>query len=172
MVTYNDVFGARTILQGTQGPVSYYRLSALAEHGVRGLERLPFTVKIILENLLRHAGGELVTKEDVLSLANWQPGQTTTSNAEYPFLPARVLLQDFTGVPAVADLAAMRSAVSRMQGDPQKINPLVPADHWRLARMLNVNMSAMVNAMPYYVGVSRLSAISAWFHRALVLCIR
>ena len=128
MTAYKDVFSARATLKSAQGPVSYYRLSALAEHGVRGLERLPFTVKIILENLLRHAGGELVTKEDVLSLARWQPGQSATSNAEYPFLPARVLLQDFTGVPAVADLAAMRSAMSRMNGDPQKINPLVPAD--------------------------------------------
>jgi aconitate hydratase len=128
MTTYKDVLGARTTLEGAQEPVSYYRLNALAERGVQGLERLPFTVKIILENLLRHAGGELVTQEDVLSLARWKPGQSATSNAEYPFLPARVLLQDFTGVPAVADLAAMRSAVSRMQGDPQKINPLVPAD--------------------------------------------
>jgi aconitate hydratase len=128
MTTYKDVLGARTTLKGTQGPVSYYRLSALAEHGVQGLELLPFTIKIILENLLRHAGGELVTKEDVLALARWKPGQSATSNVEYPFLPARVLLQDFTGVPAVADLAAMRSAVARMQGDPQKINPLVPAD--------------------------------------------
>ena len=128
MTTYKDVLGARATLKGAQGPVSYYRLNALVEHGVQGLERLPFTVKIILENLLRHAGGELVTQEDVLALAHWQPGQSATSNAEYPFLPARVLLQDFTGVPAVADLAAMRSAMSRMQGDPQKINPLVPAD--------------------------------------------
>src|SRR5215469_15904342 len=128
MATYKDVFSARATLKSAQRPVSYYRLGALAKHGVQGLERLPFTVKIILENLLRHAGGELVTKEDVLSLARWWPGQSATSNAEYPFLPARVLLQDFTGVPAVADLAAMRSAVSRMNGDPQKINPLVPAD--------------------------------------------
>jgi aconitate hydratase len=128
MATYKDVFGARATLSGVQGTVSYYRLGALVKHGVQGFERLPFTIKIILENLLRHAGGELVTKEDVLSLAHWQPGQSATSNAEYPFLPARVLLQDFTGVPAVADLAAMRSAISRMNGDPQKINPLVPAD--------------------------------------------
>src|SRR5438045_3650709 len=128
MATYKDVFGARAALPSAHGTVSYYRLGAVAENGVRGLERLPFTVKIILENLLRHAGGELVTEADVLSLARWQPGQSATSSAEYPFLPARVLLQDFTGVPAVADLAAMRSAVARMQGDPQKINPLVPAD--------------------------------------------
>ena len=128
MTTYKDVFGARTILDGAHGTVHYYRLAALAERGVQGLERLPFTVKIILENLLRHAGGELVTEDDVLSLAGWTPGSSTGSEAEYPFLPARVLLQDFTGVPAVADLAAMRSAVARVNGDPQKINPLVPAD--------------------------------------------
>ncbi|GCE27360.1 aconitate hydratase A [Dictyobacter alpinus] len=129
MTTYKDVFNARTTLEGIQNSsIHYYRLAALAEHGVQGLERLPFTIKIILENLLRHAGGELVTKDDVLSLAGWTPGKSAGSEAEYPFLPGRVLLQDFTGVPAVADLAAMRSAVARMQGDPQKINPLVPAD--------------------------------------------
>jgi len=128
MTTYKDVFGARRILDGAHSTVHYYRLATLAEQGVQGLERLPFTVKIILENLLRHAGGELVTKDDVLALARWTPGSATTSEAEYPFLPARVLLQDFTGVPAVADLAAMRSAVARVNGDPGKINPLVPAD--------------------------------------------
>ncbi|GER88719.1 aconitate hydratase A [Dictyobacter vulcani] len=129
MTTYKDVFNARTKLEGMQNSsIHYYRLAALAERGVQGLERLPFTVKIILENLLRHAGGELVTEDDVLSLAAWTPGKSAGNEAEYPFLPGRVLLQDFTGVPAVADLAAMRSAVARMQGDPQKINPLVPAD--------------------------------------------
>ena len=128
MATYKDVFGARATLESGHGTISYYRLGALAERGVQGLERLPFTVKIILENLLRNVGGELVTEEDVLALARWQPGTSAGNEAEYPYLPARVLLQDFTGVPAVADLAAMRSAMQRMQGDPQKINPLVPAD--------------------------------------------
>ncbi len=128
MPAYKDVFGARAALESAFGTVDYYRLETLAQHGIQGLDRLPFTVKIILENLLRHAGGELVTGEEVLSLARWTPGQAASSGAEYPFLPARVLLQDFTGVPAVADLAAMRSAVARMHGDPRKINPLVPAD--------------------------------------------
>ena len=128
MTTHEDVFSARTTLQGTQRKVIYYRLDALTQHGVQGLERLPFTVKIILENVLRHAGSDLVNADDVLTLARWTPGQTAQGDAEYPFLPARVLLQDFTGVPAVADLAAMRSAVARMKGDPQKVNPLVPAD--------------------------------------------
>src|SRR5213596_3934464 len=128
MTTHKDVFGARTRLHGTQGNVVYYQLDALTRHGVQGLDRLPFTIKIILENVLRQAGGELVSEDDVLSLARWLPGQAAKSDAEYPFLPARVLLQDFTGVPAVADLAAMRSAMARMHGDPQKVNPLVPAD--------------------------------------------
>ena len=128
MTTRKNIFDARATLRSAQGDVSYYRLDALRKQGVQGLEKLPFTVKIVLENLLRHAGGELVTEEEVLSLAHWQPGQAGHSDFEYPFLPGRVLLQDFTGVPAVADLAAMRSAVARMKGDPQKINPLVPAD--------------------------------------------
>jgi aconitase A len=125
MTTHNDIFGARATLRGD---ITYYRLNVLSNRTAQGLEKLPFTVKIILENLLRHAGGELVTEKEALSLAQWQPGQAVHSDAEYPYLPGRVLLQDFTGVPAVADLAAMRSAVARMNGDPQKINPLVPAD--------------------------------------------
>ena len=128
MTAHNDVFGARTKLQGVAGDVIYYRLDALTERGITGLERLPFTVKIVLENLLRHVGGGLVNEDEVHALARWTPGQAAQSEVEYPFMPARVLLQDFTGVPAVADLAAMRSAVARMGGDPQKINPLVPAD--------------------------------------------
>ncbi|WP_052888385.1 aconitate hydratase AcnA [Thermogemmatispora carboxidivorans] len=127
MATYSDAFDARSRLSGDYGTVTYYRLEALARHGV-ALERLPFTVKILLENLLRHYDGELITEKTVLALARWQPGKAASSDEEFPFMPARVLLQDFTGVPAVADLAAMRSAVARMGGDPQKINPLVPAD--------------------------------------------
>ncbi|MDQ2903103.1 MAG: aconitate hydratase AcnA [Chloroflexota bacterium] len=128
MTTYNDVFNARATLNGSYGTVTFYRLAALAERGVQGLERLPFTVKILLENMLRHLDGEIITEETALALARWTPGHAAQSEGEYPFLPARVLLQDFTGVPAVADLAAMRSAVARVGGDPQKINPLVPAD--------------------------------------------
>ena len=84
------------------------------------------TVKILLENVLRHAGGEVVTEDDVRTLAAWRPGGA--GEAEVPFLPARVILQDFTGVPAVVDLAAMRDAMAALGGDPARINPLVPAD--------------------------------------------
>ena len=128
MTMYKDVFGARSTLDSAYGRLHYYRLAALRERGVKGIDRLPFTVRILLENLLRNTDGEIVTEDNVLSLASWQPGQASTSTAEYPFMPGRVLLQDFTGVPAVADLAAMRSAMARMNGDPQKVNPLVPAD--------------------------------------------
>src|SRR5579885_3407513 len=128
MTTSNDVFGARQTLEVAGGPVIYYRLDSLTKRGVQGLDRLPYTVKILLENALRHVDGEIVTEKEVLALANWVPGQSAQSDAEYPFMPARVLLQDFTGVPAVADLAAMCSAMARMGGDPQKVNPLVPAD--------------------------------------------
>ncbi|HYT33412.1 MAG TPA: aconitate hydratase AcnA, partial [Ktedonobacteraceae bacterium] len=127
MTANKDIFGARTLLQGVSRKITYIDLDVLTRRGVKGIDRLPFTIKILLENALRHAG-ELVTEDEALSLARWSPGQASKSEAEYPFLPARVLLQDFTGVPAVADLAAMRSAMARMHGDPQKVNPLVPAD--------------------------------------------
>src|SRR5215467_8099383 len=128
MTAQHDVFGARTSLKSARGPVIYYQLESLIKRGVSQLDRLPFTVKILLENALRYVDGELIKEDDVLSLAHWSPILASQSDAEYPFMPGRVLLQDFTGVPAVADLAAMRSAMARMGGDPQKVNPLVPAD--------------------------------------------
>ncbi|HEY0756594.1 MAG TPA: aconitate hydratase AcnA [Ktedonobacteraceae bacterium] len=127
MSVHDDVFNARTRLQGVSGAITYYRLDVLEERGVK-LDHLPFTIRLLLENALRHAGGELVSEADVLALGKWQPGSAGQSEAEYPFMPGRVLLQDFTGVPVVADLAAMRSAMARLGGDPQKVNPLVPAD--------------------------------------------
>ena len=148
MATHKDVFGAHATLKSDYGTVFYAQLAALTKSGVQGLEQLPFTVKIILENLVRHTDGELLTEDDVLTLAHWAPGQATTSVREYPFLPGRVLLQDFTGVPAVADLAAMRSAVARMHKDPQKINPLVPAD-------LVIDHSVQVDAFGSTLAFSR-----------------
>ncbi len=101
-----------------------YRLEAVAADR---LERLPMTVKILLENVLRHAAGGGATEADVRALADWRPG-LPDSDLELPFMPGRVLLQDFTGVPAVVDLAAMRDAMAALGGDPARINPLVPAD--------------------------------------------
>ena len=120
------VFGSRQQLSTNTGPITYYRLGALAEQGQADLSRMPFTVKIFLENLLRHAGSVHVSEEDVLKLAHWNPQQP--ENFTFAFLPARVVLQDFTGVPAVVDLAAMRTAVAKLGGDPERINPLVQAD--------------------------------------------
>ena len=100
----------------------------LAAAGAGDLERLPYTVKVLLENMLRGAATQpdLVSSDDVRALAAWDPAQP--AEAELPFMPARVILQDFTGVPCVVDLAAMRDAIAEMGGDPSRINPLVPAD--------------------------------------------
>jgi len=118
--------GARASLQTAAGTVTYYRLGYLTENGYPGVERLPMTVKVLLENLLRNAGNGVVRQSEIDHLAGWHPSDQQES--EFPFYPARVLLQDFTGVPAAVDLAAMRSAMARLGGDPQRINPLVPCD--------------------------------------------
>jgi len=125
-MTRADPFGAKTTLETAAGKVTFYRIGRLAEHGVGDPSRLPFSIRVLLENLLRHCDGHLVTEEDVRALARWAPRDLP--DREIPFMPARVILQDFTGVPAVVDLAAMRSAVKRLGGDPRRINPLVPAD--------------------------------------------
>ncbi|HEX5157395.1 MAG TPA: aconitate hydratase AcnA [Ktedonobacterales bacterium] len=122
-------FGARGPLGQGFEDTTIYRLSALAGQSGVALERLPVTIRILLENLLRTADltPSLVSDEDILSLARWSPAAGGAAH-EFPFMPARVLLQDFTGVPAVVDLAAMRDAVKELGGDPDGINPLVPAD--------------------------------------------
>jgi aconitate hydratase len=117
--------GSRSNLSGSFGAVTYYSLDALAGQGVPDVHRLPFTVRILLENLLRQCAAGNAAEEDVLAMARWQPG---AEESEFSFMPARVLMQDLTGVPAIVDLAAMRSAVARLGGDPHRINPLVPVD--------------------------------------------
>ena len=104
----------------------YHSLSAFAKSARMDLSRLPFSLKILLENLLRREDGVTVSKEDIEALAQWDPA--ALPDREIQFMPARVLLQDFTGVPAVADLAAMRAALQRLQGKPSRINPLQPVD--------------------------------------------
>ncbi len=130
-----DPFSARSTLTTALGSTyAYYRIAALEEQGLTQLERLPFTIRILLENALRNAGNEFVDESDVKALAGWRPARISGQPAggddgvELPFLPARVVLQDFTGVPCVVDLAAMRAAVARLGGDVTRINPLVPAD--------------------------------------------
>ena len=128
-MSVSDPFGARAPLG--PGLPDLYRLSTLVRTGIGlGLDlgRMPVTVKILLENVLRHAGGGIVREADVAALAAWRPGAAAASEVEIPFMPARVILQDFTGVPAVVDLAAMRDAMAELGGDPARVNPLVPAD--------------------------------------------
>jgi aconitate hydratase len=122
----SNPFGARGPLNLGGSPATIYRLSELARQGVASLDRLPFSIRILLENALRHAGHGVVSEDHVRELGGWSP--TATKPAEIPFMPARVVLQDFTGVPCVVDLAAMRDAMARMKGDPNLINPIVPCD--------------------------------------------
>ncbi|MDH5243186.1 MAG: aconitase family protein, partial [Chloroflexota bacterium] len=117
-----DPFGARAPLG--PGLPDLYRLDAV--RSLTDSSRVPVTVRILLENVLRHAGNGIVTTGDVETLAAWRPGQA--AEVEIPFMPARVVLQDFTGVPAVVDLAVMRDAMADLGGDPTRVNPLVPAD--------------------------------------------
>jgi aconitate hydratase len=117
-----DPFGARASLG--PGLPDYFRLAAVDDR--LDLGRAPVTLKILVENVLRHAGRGIVRPEEVETLASWRPG--VAAEAEVPFMPARVILQDFTGVPAVVDLAVMRDAMADLGGDPSKVNPLVPAD--------------------------------------------
>ena len=116
---------ARTLKVGSK-TYAYYSLPAAEKNGLKGISRLPFSLKVLLENLLRNEDGRTVTKDDIQAVAHWL--KTKTSDREIAFRPARVLMQDFTGVPAVVDLAAMRDAMKHLGGDPKKINPLVPVD--------------------------------------------
>ncbi len=122
----HDPFGAASLMTTASGTVRIYRLPRLAETGVADVARLPFSIRVLLESLLRNLDGFVVTADDVNRLAQYDP--KTPSTAELPFKPGRVVLQDFTGVPTVVDLAAMRAAVKSLGGDPRRINPQVPCD--------------------------------------------
>ena len=119
----HDPFGAIQPLGFASA--SYYALSRLEHSGIANLSRLPFSIKIVLESVLRNCDGYAISRNDVMSIAGWQAHGV---RREIPFKPARVVLQDFTGVPALVDLAAMRDAMSELGGDPNKINPLIPCD--------------------------------------------
>ena len=121
----SDSFKTKTTLSAGGASVSYYAIETLAKEHPE-VRTLPFSLKVLLENLLRHEDGRVVKREDVLALAKWDP--KAEAQKEIAFHPARVLMQDFTGVPAVVDLAAMREAIVAMGGDPARVNPLSPAD--------------------------------------------
>ncbi|HET6250777.1 MAG TPA: aconitate hydratase [Tepidisphaeraceae bacterium] len=126
MAIIHDSLGAVAKLSTKAGDVRIFRLNRLREMGIGNVDRLPVSIKILLESCLRNLDNFQVNEKDVRGLAAWDA--TAATRGELPFKPARVILQDFTGVPAVVDLAAMRSAMKRVGGDPQKINPLVPVD--------------------------------------------
>ncbi len=120
-----DFFNSRDTLKVGSQAYLIYRLDALEKAGLTKLAKLPFSIRVVLEAALRQCNDSEITQEDVKNIAAWTP---TGARPGIPFLPARVVMQDFTGVPAVVDLAAMRAAVARLGGDPKKINPLVPVD--------------------------------------------
>lgn len=122
----NDIFNARSSFEIDGKRYHYYRLAALEEAGVATVSRLPYSIKVLLESVLRQYDGRVITKEHVENLAKWATGEV--QNGEVPFKPSRVILQDFTGVPAVVDLAALRKAMSDLGGDAEKINPEIPVD--------------------------------------------
>jgi aconitate hydratase len=119
-------FGTRDALQVDGKSYEIFRLSALEKKGVGHVSKLPFSLRVLLENLLRQEDGRFVHPGDIEALAGWNPNAATQK--EISFMPARVLLQDFTGVPAVVDFAAMREAIRTLGGDPKKVNPLLPAE--------------------------------------------
>ena len=124
--TPRDTFGARARFEGPAGSVQYYRLAALEERGIGQVSRLPFSIKVLLEAALRNNNGFEITDDDVAHIAQWSP--QPAKGQEIPFKPGRVILQDFTGVPSLVDLAALRSAMARMGSDPSLIQPSIPVD--------------------------------------------
>ena len=122
-----DSFKCRKKLTVGTKSYHYFSLKQAEKNGLKGISKLPFSMKVLLENLLRFEDGRTVTKEDIVAVSKWLNNKGKTEK-EIAFRPARVLMQDFTGVPAVVDLAAMRDAMTKLGGDPNKINPLVPVD--------------------------------------------
>ncbi|ADE69579.1 MULTISPECIES: aconitate hydratase AcnA [Priestia] len=125
-MTKKDVFNARSSFDLNGSTYNYYRLQALEEAGLVNVSKLPYSIKVLLESVLRQVDGRVITKEHVENLAKW--GTKDIKDIDVPFKPSRVILQDFTGVPAVVDLASLRKAMADLGGDPDKINPEIPVD--------------------------------------------
>ncbi|MEH7383608.1 aconitate hydratase AcnA [Bacillus sp. JJ1533] len=122
----HDVFNARSSFEANGKKYNYYSLQALEDAKIGNVSKLPYSIKVLLESVLRQVDGRVITKEHVENLAKW--GTDELQEVDVPFKPSRVILQDFTGVPAVVDLASLRKAMADMGGDPQKINPEIPVD--------------------------------------------
>jgi aconitate hydratase len=180
-MTTLDSFGSRATLDVAGKSYTIYRLDALAKASGGNSDRLPFSLKILLENLLRNEDGAFVKKDDIEAMSKWDVKGKVEK--EIAFRTARVLLQDFTGVPAVVDLAAMRDALSALGGDAQQINPLQPVDlvidhsvqvdeyGSEAAFLLNTNLEFERN-MSSCAGARTRSRISASFRRAPASAIR
>ena len=126
MSSPTDAFNARSTFDVNGKSIGIYRIGELQNQGIGDIDTLPYSIRVLLESVLRNCDGHVVMKEDVTNLAKYDA--TNLAEVEIPYKPSRVVLQDFTGVPAVVDLAAMRSAMGRLGGDPKKINPLIPVD--------------------------------------------
>src|SRR3990172_5780046 len=138
-----DLFKSRDVLKAGKNQYVIFRLDALEKAGLTKLSKLPYSIRVVLEAALRQCNDREITQQDVKNIAAWTPtpppspplspkkgggGGAGGGRPGIPFLPGRVIMQDFTGVPAIVDLAAMRAAVARLGGNPKKINPLVPVD--------------------------------------------
>ncbi|OZM56292.1 aconitate hydratase 1 [Lottiidibacillus patelloidae] len=121
-----DIFQARSSFEANGKKYNFYKLQALEEAGIGNVSKLPYSIKVLLESVLRQYDGRVITKEHIENLTKW--GTSEQKDIDVPFKPSRVILQDFTGVPAVVDLASLRKAMADMGGDPDKINPEIPVD--------------------------------------------
>src|ERR1700710_2912415 len=140
----HNLFGTLQEFSFEGGQGSYYSLPKLEEAGVGPISKLPVSIRIVLESVLRNIDGKRVTEDDVRILSNWQPNGERTD--EIPFIVARIVLQDFTGVPLLVDLAAMRSAVARIGKDPGLIEPLVPV-HLAIDHSVQVDFAESKDAL-------------------------
>ncbi len=150
VTTSLDSFNCRRTLKAAGKTYTYFSLPVAEKNGLEGVSRLPFSLKVLLENLLRHEDGRTVTADDIRAMVGWL--DTRSSTREIAFRPARVLMQDFTGVPAVVDLAAMRDATRKLGVSPKKINPQVPVD---LVIDHSVMVDAFGNGMAFQTNVER-----------------
>ena len=162
-----DTFGSRGTLEVGGRSFEIYRLDALERRGL-AIGRLPYSLRLLLENLLRREDGRTVRADEIEKLARWDPQKTPED--EIAFMPARVLMQDFTGVPAVVDLAAMRDAMKGMGGDPRKVNPLLPAelviDHSVIVDEFGTPAAFQVNADLEFQRNRERYALLRWAQRA------
>jgi aconitate hydratase len=178
-----DSFGAAGSLQVDGTSYDIYRLAAVAQEGL-DVDTLPYSLKVLLENLLRTEDGVLVSADDIRALAGWDAEAEPSKEIQYT--PARVLMQDFTGVPAVVDLATMREAMGQLGGDPAKINPLAPAelviDHSVIAdvfgradafeRNVDIEYERNFERYQFLRGDRAPSPTSRWYRPAPASCIR